>query len=524
MTWSKICGRLDLNLVLVVLLTIFAFAPLTHPAFPQSHSGFLPVFNLYDLEGDLWGNWGWIPHVATGPDIVKGDGPLPYLLAELPRWLGIGGEQAIKGAYALGFVVSGLSMYLLSKSFFGPVGGLLAAVVYVYLPFHLATVYVRGAFAEAWAFALYPLVFLCWDRYLSNLRAEWAVSAVLSYVVLASTQLGIALLFALVLVIYVAVVGRSRQARIRGLLLAVAGLGAALLLQVPALWRYGLPALSDEGFVQHFVYPFQLLSSRWGYGASIPGWEDTLPLQLGLAATGLTLLVGILLLVEREPDPSLRRKAGFFVAAAAVMIALVLPAASPLWQASRLSFALRYPWQLLSLVGFAMAAASGAIMSLEQRLVRLSWQTVLVTLVVVASYTYLSPRYTDVEVGGSPVAVLGDEAVLLAYHREGPLRHGATVHLTLDWQGLRPMETDYTVFVHVVDQDGTIWAQRDSMPVGGERPTSSWQPGELIEDRYELMIDVEGPREGYAVEIGLYDQRTGTRLPLSDGATAVILG
>ena len=105
MTWSKVYCRLDPNLVLVVLLSIFAFAPLTHPAFFQSHSGFLPVFNLYDLEGDLWGNWGWTPHVATGPDIIRGDGPLPYLLAELPRWLGMGGEQAIKGTTQAQFQV-----------------------------------------------------------------------------------------------------------------------------------------------------------------------------------------------------------------------------------------------------------------------------------------------------------------------------------------------------------------------------------------------------------------------------------
>jgi hypothetical protein len=47
--------------------------------------------------------------------------------------------------------------------------------------------------------------------------------------------------------------------------------------------------------------------------------------------------------------------------------------------------------------------------------------------------------------------------------------------------------------------------------------------GEIVEDRYEVTIDVEGPREGYVLEIGLYDQASGTRLPLSSGATAIIL-
>ncbi|HJX39800.1 MAG TPA: hypothetical protein VJ714_14480, partial [Anaerolineae bacterium] len=101
--------------------------------------------------------------------------------------------------------------------------------------------------------------------------------------------------------------------------------------------------------------------------------------------------------------------------------------------------------------------------------------------------------------------------------------HGATVHLTLYWQGLLPMNTDYAVFVHVVDSAGTIWAQCDSMPMGGEKPTSTWTPGEIIEDEYQMAIDVEGPRQGYSVQLGLYDPDTGGRLPLADGGTAVTI-
>ena len=85
------------------------------------------------------------------------------------------------------------------------------------------------------------------------------------------------------------------------------------------------------------------------------------------------------------------------------------------------------------------------------------------------------------------------------------------------------METDYTVFAHIVDQEGAIWAQRDSVPVAGGRPTSTWQPGEIIEDEYEMIIAVEGPREGYTAKVGLYDPSTGMRLMLPDGATAAVL-
>jgi hypothetical protein len=95
--------------------------------------------------------------------------------------------------------------------------------------------------------------------------------------------------------------------------------------------------------------------------------------------------------------------------------------------------------------------------------------------------------------------------------------------LSLRWQCLQSMDTDYTVFVHVVDAEGRIWGQGDAMPVDGERPTSSWELGEIIEDEYELKIDVEGPREGYTIELGMYVQETGDRLPVSMGGTALVL-
>ena len=42
--------RFDLNWILVVLLTVFALAPLTYPGFFESSSGFLPAFNAANLS------------------------------------------------------------------------------------------------------------------------------------------------------------------------------------------------------------------------------------------------------------------------------------------------------------------------------------------------------------------------------------------------------------------------------------------------------------------------------------------
>jgi len=119
----------------------------------------------------------------------------------------------------------------------------------------------------------------------------------------------------------------------------------------------------------------------------------------------------------------------------------------------------------------------------------------------------------DLEVGGRKLEV-GD----------WELRVG-DFELTLYWRARAAVENDYTVFVHLVDQGGKLWAQGDSVPVGGMYPTSAWLPGQLIEDRHVIQVDPAAPPGSYRVLVGLYDPATLERLettgpegPLPSGA------
>jgi hypothetical protein len=94
----------------------------------------------------------------------------------------------------------------------------------------------------------------------------------------------------------------------------------------------------------------------------------------------------------------------------------------------------------------------------------------------------------------------------------GPLAPADVLRVSLSWRSLYPTETDYTVFVHLVDQDERVWAQHDSPPVGGSRPTSSWQPGEEIIDNHGLALPLDVPPGEYRLAVGLYDPATGERL------------
>ena len=83
--------------------------------------------------------------------------------------------------------------------------------------------------------------------------------------------------------------------------------------------------------------------------------------------------------------------------------------------------------------------------------------------------------------------------------------------MTLTWQAVEPVDGDYTVFVHALAPDGSKVAQRDTRPCDGECPTNTWQPGEIILDRYELELDPSVPAGPDRLAIGLYLLETGDR-------------
>ncbi|MCK4452161.1 MAG: hypothetical protein KAX26_16430, partial [Anaerolineae bacterium] len=81
------------------------------------------------------------------------------------------------------------------------------------------------------------------------------------------------------------------------------------------------------------------------------------------------------------------------------------------------------------------------------------------------------------------------------------------------WQSLAEMNQDYTVFVHLLDENDLILAQRNTFPGLGSFPTILWQAGDAIADTYTLAL----PETTYApssaqLEVGLYDFATGERL------------
>jgi len=136
-----------------------------------------------------------------------------------------------------------------------------------------------------------------------------------------------------------------------------------------------------------------------------------------------------------------------------------------------------------------------------------------------APWLWIRPAYIPPTTPG-PLAnqldvSFGEEMRLVGYELEsGDLRPGEPVRVRLEWEALRPMARDWSVFVHLNDPVlGRPIAQRDMFPGQGLLATRLLSPGQRLVNEYVLTVPptAVAPAELELV-VGLYDFATGERL------------
>ncbi len=461
---------------LLLALLIPALAPLTYPGFINTLATFLPVYRASD--------WAWDP--------LSEGGFLVYLLASWLQKAGLTGADSVKAIWALSLTLGTLGVFFWLQGK-GP-EALLASVLYVYSPFILAAIYVRGELGEPFFWGLLPWLFatLSWGG-----RGAFAYFAALGIsILLVLTNPGLAV-FALIAGAIYALLHRRWLFPLLAFFLGFT---------MYPFTRTFFPGPNPE-FFAHFVLPHQIFSAWWGVKASSHGWIEEMPFQLGVAPLALSFLS--LLGWSKARD----RAGSFALALALIPVFLSLPLAYPLWKVSSLWKLLRYPWEILGFTALGLAILGG--MSLKYIPALKDWPlwAAISTLVLLGSYRYLEPNFVDYVPQSGPLAVIGsDNAILVDCWRSGAPEPGKRLEIELFWQALKPFDRDYSIFVHLLDSEGRKCSQRDQPPLNGEKPTSSWMPGELIRDKYILDIPSDLPNGPFFLAIGIYRWDTGERL------------
>ena len=94
---------------------------------------------------------------------------------------------------------------------------------------------------------------------------------------------------------------------------------------------------------------------------------------------------------------------------------------------------------------------------------------------------------------------------------------GQDISLVLYWEARTPVSGNYTVFVHLQDEQGQTRSQVDERPLNSLYPTTDWLPGPVLPDRHVLNLPEDLETGRFRIVIGLYDAYSEDRLPLTGG-------
>ncbi|MFA5894350.1 MAG: hypothetical protein WC851_01065 [Candidatus Shapirobacteria bacterium] len=277
--------------------------------------------------------------------------PLPYAFAESFHLAGLSLIDSLKISFIIPFFIGSLGMYLLSSSFFGPVGGLVSSVLYTFAPYHSLDSFVRGALAEHWAINLLPLIMYSLYKKRTNLFIISLTALLLSH--------NLTLVYFLPVLLIFSIIHKNTRYLIQNSIYSI--LLSAFFI-IPAFFEKNLTTVSSMtqgyfNYIIHFATINQLFISRfWGYGASLWGPVDDLSLQIGIVHWVLPLIA--LLIAIRS---SFKKTIFTFFGIGLFATFLTHNRSTFIWQILSFMPYYQFPWRFLGLVVFCFSFISGIV-------------------------------------------------------------------------------------------------------------------------------------------------------------------
>lgn len=416
MRWLDLLGRYGTSVTssgahgfIDVILPVLAILLFTFPAVSEiAQKGYFPMDD--DLQAmrqlqmdkcvqDLQIPCRWVPDMGYGYGypLFNFYPPGPYYIGQAVHWLGFSFLDTVKVLFILAFLVSGITMYLLAKEFWGKLGGLVSAAFYIWAPYHAVDVYVRGAMNEMWAIAWFPGIL--WGIYKIIQDNKWKYVPVLAFFIgmSALSHNPMLMVFAPGAVLWT-LFWVWRQ---KGLLalpkLAVSGawaLGLAAFFTLPVLLEgkfVHLETLTGGYFnyLAHFISLKQLFLERtWGFGPSQFGPNDDASFQIGHLhwITAIASLAVAWRLRKTAIVMSLTIVLFFLWSLGYTF--LLHERSTPIWQLVKPLEFLQFPWRFLTLTILGVSFLSGSIVLLGRQMGRF-----LIALVLIAAVVFLNKDY-----------------------------------------------------------------------------------------------------------------------------------
>ncbi len=364
-------------LVLLCVLSVLTVLPFFYNGFFTMHDNTqvarVSEMSLSLRDGMIPVRWVMNLGYGYGYPIFTFYAPFAYYIGAFWMTFGLDALVATKLMMMSGVILAGMFMYLFAKDIWGEEGGFVAALFYLFAPYHAVNIYVRGAVAEFWGMAFLPLLFYgIWNTYKTGKWRYVCISSIAYAGIILSHNLTAMMVTPFVLVV---IGGMKIMYLSRKEYKKILPLGILLILGITLSAFYWLPAVTEmkytnvvsqitgtgSKFGDHFVCMNQLWDSAWGYAGSAPGCVDGISFRIGklhILFTIIGIILGIFIYKKnREKGIILGGSILFFFAATF----LTLQNSELLWKSISAMSYFQFPWRFLLLVVFFSSFISGGV-------------------------------------------------------------------------------------------------------------------------------------------------------------------
>jgi hypothetical protein len=317
-------------------------------------------FSTQLWAGDFYPRWLMGMNAGLGSPVFYYYPPAPFFLTSLlkPFFRGdLHGWHQLGLSASLALIGSGFCAFCWLKDLTDRRAALLGAVLYMATPYHLAAdLYIRGAFAEYWAFVWMPLILFFTHKVVNSNKLS-VVGLAISYALLLMTHLPTTLIFSPIPVCYAFYfAGKGQRLKVTGAVLTGLTLGVGL--SAVFLW----PAMITQDFVFLDRMTTGYFSYRnWLQFSNFFLWkEEKLPLLL--LTLDLAAIASFGFVIARIHPLQFTRKVGlFWLVVSMTSILMMTDLSRPIWLIVPVVQKIQFPWRfnaLLSLATTALLASS----------------------------------------------------------------------------------------------------------------------------------------------------------------------
>ncbi|MBI3984707.1 MAG: glycosyltransferase family 39 protein [Candidatus Levybacteria bacterium] len=402
--------------ILIIIISFLAFKPLLTSGFFPIHDD-TQVARVFEMtkaltDGMFPVRWSSDLGFGFGYPIFNFYAPFAYYVGGFINLFIQDALVSTKLMMILAISLSGVSMFIFARQFFGKIGGLVSCLLYLFAPYNALNIYVRGDVAEFYAYAIAPLVF--WGLYKVSKEKDFKyifVTSISFALVIISHNLTAFMLTPFLIMFALFTVFRERESIKRILVSFVLGLLLSSFYFIPALLEMNYTnVISQVGggadFRDHFVCFSQLWSSLWGYGGSAKGCVDGLSFMVGKTHIVLFLIsliaVAVLFFIKKtifEKDMENIFYILVFFLFSAFSIFLMLDLSKFIWELLKPMAFFQYPWRFLIITTFSLSFISGSFIWLLNKFIKGSYLItvglVLLVIILFLNLKFFTPQYIN---------------------------------------------------------------------------------------------------------------------------------